>query len=177
MTHLRTSIENLLDALDYDFNHFTLENFIKHIETQIERRILFIEWPMPPYMSGVWISHATEPVEFVFVDRNLSGMLLAHVKLHELAHIVFNHDTLQVTPDRIPQVLTSLQRGEDQAVQAIVRSVLRRSIYVSQEEQAAEMWASVILERVASSSRLNELKQASSQAQTRRFLREVGLDL
>jgi len=172
----RKKSETLLNALDYDFNTFTVDNFIHHIAHEIERDIHYIPWPMPPYMSGVWFTDLEDGMEYVFIDDGLSGVHQTHVKLHELAHIIFNHKTLAVSKERIPEILTALLSDQEREAKMVVRSILRRSLYDGAEEQEAEMWASVILERVARSSRLNELKKPSTQQHTINFLSEVGLD-
>jgi hypothetical protein len=88
---------------------------------------------------GIWL--ATEHEDWVFVERATSPLHRDHILFHELAHMLFGHGDDRSQIDPVPGVLGNLD-GD------MVRRVLGRTSYTTEEEQEAEMLASLILARV-----------------------------
>ena len=60
-----------------------------------EIRIYAIEWPTGVDASGIWLE--AKDVDYVCVDHSLPAPLYDHVVLHELCHILCNHEGTPVT--------------------------------------------------------------------------------
>ncbi|GAA4964455.1 hypothetical protein [Kineococcus glutinatus] len=101
---------------------------------------------LPQYASdgpcGVWISTTT--ADYVFVDESTAGVHRQHILAHELAHVVFDHGGPGVlADDLITRLLPDLDRST-------VDRVLQRGSYSTREEQEAEVFASMVLQRMPS---------------------------
>jgi hypothetical protein len=89
---------------------------------------------------GMWLSMPT--ADYVFFEANTSGWHRDHIILHELGHLVNDHQASDVIDeDTIRELLPHLNS-------AMVQRVLGRMSYSAVEEQEAEVFASVVRERV-----------------------------
>jgi len=92
---------------------------------------------------GVWV--AGPAADYIFYEEGTSPLHREHIILHELSHLLCGHDAAPVLEVEFTQVLFPHLRPD------LVQTVLRRAAYSSEQEQEAELLASLILERVASS--------------------------
>lgn len=105
------------------------------------RPIRVVEWRLPiPGPMGVWISRASDDV--VVVQELATGGHRDHIVLHELAHILCEHEgeTLPGYEPALP-VLADVAPGG--AVQRL------RSAYDSNSEREAELLAAAFAEQLA----------------------------
>jgi hypothetical protein len=154
---IETRMKALLDRLDYDFSHFTMDDFIDWVQAYKGRRISFIPWDMPPGMFGVWMSDADEAVEHVFIDKNIPPLHRVHIQLHELSHIVCDHPTVRLTKDEMRSLLMQAVERPEVLGEALLRAPAKQEM-----EQEAEMLASLIQHRVIAHQRLQQLSIAAS---------------
>lgn len=154
---IEARMKALLDGLDYDFSHFTMDDFINWVQAYKGRQISFIPWDMPPGMFGVWMSDADEAIEHVFIDRNIPPLHKVHIQLHELSHIVCDHPTARLTKAEMRMLL--LQAADNPE---ILNEVLLRAPAKKELEQEAEMLASLIQHQVIAHQRLQQLSIAAS---------------
>ena len=160
-----------LDRLDYDFGHFTLEGFVRWLEEQRGRKILFIPWSLGAGISGAWISDADEPFEYVFYDAAAVGLHQAHIKLHELAHMICGHPTLRLGYREIKALLQG-RLSES----ACLDPVLLRSTHSTEMGMEAETLAALIQERALRFSALEELTAGvSSDEDIAEYMRAMEL--
>ena len=104
---------------------------------------------------GMWI--ATDEADHIFHVTGGSRLHRDHIVLHEIGHMLFDHEVAElpaVTSTRARQAAATakdptLARLLPDLDPAMVRRVLRRGGYSSAQEQAAEMMASLILQRAA----------------------------
>ncbi|MET0135537.1 MAG: hypothetical protein ABW215_18310 [Kibdelosporangium sp.] len=115
---------------------FDLVTFCAHVEKLRGRRLVLK--PMPGLSAaapcGMWLSLAE--TDFVLFEPNTSQLHSEHIILHELAHMLCDH---RLTMDS--SVLARLLPSIDPA---IVKRVLGRVNYATEQEQEAEMLASLI---------------------------------
>ncbi|HLI52105.1 MAG TPA: hypothetical protein VKU87_09920 [Thermomicrobiaceae bacterium] len=78
----------------------------------------------------------------IFYEEATTPLHQEHIILHELCHLVCDHQAPIVAPAEVRQLLFP-----DLNLETVER-ILRRSGYLAQEEQEAEMLASLILEQV-----------------------------
>jgi Zn-dependent peptidase ImmA (M78 family) len=150
-------MKDLLARMDFDFSQFTMDSFTTWVQQQVGRKIRFVLWEMPPGMFGVWLSDAEEPVEYVFIDKNVSPLHQAHIQLHELGHIVCGHPTMRLTKTQMSDLLTQAEQEP-----SILKTALLRSPAKEELEQEAETFAALIQHQVISHERLQQLSVAAS---------------
>ncbi|MFK8850350.1 hypothetical protein [Streptomyces sp. Ac-502] len=117
---------------------FELGAFLDRLAEQRGRPIHLEPQVTPPAgPCGLWI--ATRRADYVFHDAATTALHRDHIVLHEVGHMLSGHSNLlsgeaahALVPDLDP---------------ASVESVLGRSHYSDQDEQEAEMIASLILRR------------------------------
>jgi hypothetical protein len=88
---------------------------------------------------GVWVSAAGR--DFIFYEGNTSVLHQEHIKLHEIGHLLSDHQTTDVLGAQASRLLLP------DLDPAVVNRVLRRTHYSDEEEREAEVIASLILER------------------------------
>jgi len=143
---VKNRMQALLDSLDYDFRQFTLEDFTRWLERRRGRKISFVPWTMPPSMSGAWIAEANGDRDYVFYADETHGIHQAHIKLHELAHMLCGHSTAEVDKKQTRALLR--QTIQDPT---IIHGVLLRShTRTSEKDREAETLTVLIQDRVLS---------------------------
>lgn len=110
-----------------------------------DRPIRVIEWPLPlPGPMGVWI--AREHDDVIVVQEAATGGHRDHIVLHELAHILCEHEGIPLRGYE-SQFLSEF---DDQAAGAA--PVRFRSVYDSASEREAELLATALGERLSDDS-------------------------
>ncbi|TLQ46319.1 hypothetical protein [Streptomyces marianii] len=116
------------------------------VDMVVQRRgkpITLSEVPLPPEVSG-FCARGKER-DFIVVDANASELTRLHAILHELFHLWEEHPSddavhRPMTEETVRQLLPGLKAGP-------VLQVLTRSHYGRPEEQRAEAFATVMLQR------------------------------
>ncbi|MEV4134892.1 hypothetical protein AB0J72_22295 [Dactylosporangium sp. NPDC049742] len=90
---------------------------------------------------GLWL--ATDKADHVFYAAGAGWLHQQHIILHEIGHILCDH----VAPEPEPEDVTALLLPDLDP--ATVARVLRRSSYSAPQEQVAEMIATMLNERAA----------------------------
>lgn len=157
--------------LAFDFSKFEFEHFIHAIEQLHGRQILFIPWEMPPNLYGAWISNTAAPIEFIFFNTRISPILQTHTKLHEIGHLVHNHPTLRVSPEKLKEML------QEENLQTFQNALKRSRENEGKEvlEREAENFARGIVANVITQASLDHLHRPLSKKLTHEFLKELGL--
>ena len=94
--------------------------------------------PLGP--CGLWV--ASDEADYIFYEEGTSALHQRHIILHELSHLVCGHGAPTVAHTELLRLLLP-DVGED-----AVRRVLARGAYLeAEEEQEAELLASLILAR------------------------------
>ena len=162
--------EKILRELNFDFHAFTIEKFIGYVGDKKGRSIIVAPWKMPATMFGAWLSDGEEPKEYIFYRDNVPLLLQIHIQLHELAHLLLGHPTLQITRQLISK---GFQGEKSLRFEALVRL---RSPDKTELETEAETLATIIQERVIRYSQLDQLTHdISSEEKIANFLRTMGL--
>jgi hypothetical protein len=88
---------------------------------------------------GLWV--AAESADHIFHEAATSPLHRDHIILHELCHLLCDHEPASVLDDELARLLfPHLDAG-------LVRRILARSSYSAIQEQEAELLASMIRER------------------------------
>lgn len=145
-TALRSRCEQRLSQLPLP-TPFTVDRFREALVVHRSRLLTINAMPTlgPDAPSGVWI--ATERADHVFVDETARPLHREHIVLHEIAHIVCDH---QGAPAMTDEDVSALLPALD--VEMVAR-VLGRARYTQADEQEAELLATMIAQRVHRSDR------------------------
>lgn len=131
-------VKNKLDALDFDFSHFTLAAFADHVGVKLGRRIEFIPLLMPAGVYAAWIRDRELPLDYIFFNPNLPSLLLEHSQLHELGHLICQHQTLLIGTAELDRLM---QQGDPAG--ALCRSQKVKSDLEEQEAETLAAWVQV----------------------------------
>lgn len=116
---------------------FTIDAFCTSLSQERGRPIRLA--PLPDGNGspcGLWV--ATAEVDWVFHQVATSPLHQEHIILHELAHMIFDHEIVRARPETLR---TRLLPNLDPRV---VAAVLARGQYSDEQEQEAEMLAGLI---------------------------------
>lgn len=160
----------ILGELNYDFRAFTIDHFIRWIETVKGRKIILHPWEMPSGMFGAWMSDGDGPREFIFYRNDVPRIHQIHIQLHELSHFLCGHPTKSITKKAIRD---SRAGGSDLPFDELVKL---RSPEMSVYEHEAESLASLIQDQVIRYSHIEQLtKGGSSDEKIADYLKDLGL--
>lgn len=128
--NVKARMRQLLDEIDYDFSHFTLEEFARWLEDRRGRRIVFVPWTMPPALSGAWAAECGGS-DYIFYEEHTHPLHQAHIKLHELAHMLCGHSTVEVGSGRVQAFLDQTTAAPAAAQHVLLRSVKVTGTYAT----------------------------------------------
>ena len=136
---LRRRCEHVLDGVDIP-DPFDVDAFASTIAGRRQRALHLLPKQTPVGPCGVWL--AMPEADYVFYENGTSAVHREHIILHELGHLLGEHEAHETIDDDV------LRELFPQLDPAMVRRVLGRTTYSAAEEQEAEMIASMVLERV-----------------------------
>jgi hypothetical protein len=87
---------------------------------------------------GLWVALPT--ADFIFYERDTGPLHQQHIILHEVGHLLCNHKAAISEAEALGLLLPDVPKQ-------LVRDVLQRGAYSAEQDQEAEMFASLILER------------------------------
>jgi hypothetical protein len=138
--NVKTRMQGILDNLNYQFEDFTVDGFVEWVEQQRERPIVFLPQALPSPIFGAWVKgHDRDVIVF---ETDTSAIHQTHIKLHEMAHMLCDHPTVELEEEEI-QILF---RGAN--VDLELQPLLLRSQHSDENEREAEMLTSLIQKRV-----------------------------
>jgi hypothetical protein len=100
-------------------------------------------------VSGAWA--AMESIDIVFYEQHATPFHQQHIILHELSHILCEHQGFDFTEEGLRSLLLT-----DAPIERL--RTLQSNHYSDEEEREAEMLASLILERVNNAQADNAIK-------------------
>lgn len=134
---LRQRCERLL--LDIDVPQpFDIDDFATLIANQRGRPLRLVAKTSPLGPCGMWL--ALPDTDYVFYEAATTRLHRDHIVVHELAHLLASHEPSDTVD---PAILKTLLPNLDPAV---VQRVLARAEYSADQEQEAEMIASLVLQ-------------------------------
>jgi len=147
-----------LAAIDYDFDRFTLEGFVRWVEHKRGRPIVFVPCHLPATVFGGWVFAGDR--DYVFYEADTPPLHQAHIRLHEMAHMLLGHPTLRVDVQQ-----TQALRGETGTDLTSVDALRLRSAHSDELEQEAELLATLIRDRALRRTRSRTLAGITAQDQ------------
>ncbi|MFE1189978.1 hypothetical protein [[Kitasatospora] papulosa] len=129
---------------------FDLDRLVANVEEARGRRIVFV--PLPDALvadtglCGLWVKHASEPIDLILHAQSASAFHLQRIKLHELVHL-WHDDADGLTAEEMAELLHA---GLSSAlVERLIASgkIAARRRYESHRELRTESAAALIHEQ------------------------------
>lgn len=136
---VRQTCEALLDRWGMDHG-CGIDELHRYLSAQNERPIHLIPMPFPErHLFGLWLK--MDDFDIIAYEKAASASHKEHIIAHELAHIAFQHrGSVKFEESATGPLFSDVEPG-------VVKGMLMRSRYSDDEEQEAEMMASLILAR------------------------------
>lgn len=160
---LASRIEQNIHRIGYDFEDFTIDHFIKHIEQITRRDIILQSYPLSSQISGIWVKAQT--ANYIIYNDNHHPTYQNHIILHEIAHIMLGHQPkplINVLPELMGVGLFRTYLVDDQSV----------------EEIEAETWVNLLHSQIMKNGRFSMLlKQSTTVSALEPFITGMSIDL
>lgn len=134
---LRRRCEERLRRLTSNFP-LQLDRFIADVVAARPRPLSFMAVPLLGQPYGLWLTDGS--IECIWYERDTTPAHQRHIILHELCHLLCDHQPIDATV--IDGPLPHLDRERLQAI-------MLRSGYSAAQEREAELLASLIMERLS----------------------------
>ena len=144
-------IKQIVNALDYDFSRFALEDFIDYLSRRRTRPLKLVHWPTKtPKAMGCWLVRKQVDVIALLYPEGTHPLLLEHIGLHEVAHVLLDHTPQSIGDMTTPEFVTFMYHRNAKLLEGRQRSKDdEASDYInSPEEIEAEYMADVLARRV-----------------------------
>jgi hypothetical protein len=150
-----------LAALDLP-RPFDVHTFCANVGRTRRRPLVLLEMDLPPAAPcGLLVS--TDERDYVVYARATTPLHQEHIILHELAHVLCGHaEGVRLGDEHARRLFPRLAPDT-------VRRVLGRGAYSSEEEQEAELLASMILQRTVRDRRTSPVTDPAAAANLRRL--------
>ena len=136
---IRRQCESALEGVPVP-NPFDINDFCRVISSRRGRALHLLPKQTRLGPCGVWLS--LPEVDYVFYEAETSQLHREHIILHELGHLLCEHQPTEVIDEEVvAQLLPDLNP-------AVVHRILGRTTFTAIEEQEAEMLASLVRGRV-----------------------------
>jgi hypothetical protein len=154
-----------LDELDLP-RPFDVRTLCADLGRRRGRPVELVEMALPAGApSGLWLS--TGQRDYIVYEQATSPLHQEHIILHEVSHLLCGHTGgSMLSEEHISHLFPQLDPG-------MIRRVLGRAGYSSEEEQEAEMLASMILRRAERHRRAPRVTDPAAADNLRRL--EAGL--
>lgn len=139
LAELRRKCETRLRSLELPAP-FDLESFCRSLSARRRRPIVLQPLEVPAGLGGLWA--ATEKADYVLYQAGTRPLHRLQIILHELSHLICDHQPMTVTEEEFLRVLLP-----DLSPQAFGH-MLKRAAYSTEEEREAELLATLLLTRI-----------------------------
>lgn len=141
----------------YRYSNLPIDELTAQIAAQRGREIVIAESDfsgLQQTLCGLWLGLPSR--DLIFISDDLSGLHRDHVILHELAHLLLDHQVVDaVSIEEMASLFPSLPA-------ALVKRMLQRSHYDTEQEREAEELASAIAGKTRGTHRSTWVDQADA---------------
>lgn len=130
---------------------FDLDEFLSTLATQRGKRIVLVPTTLRSgHPCGLLLS--TVEVDYIYCATQLPPLHSQHTVMHEVGHLLFGHGTAPGARGETPRVagVDALRLLLPALPEKLISRILGRVSYVSEQEQEAELFASLVLARATS---------------------------
>ena len=152
---IRRQCESALEGVPVP-NPFDINDFCRVISSRRGRALHLVPKQTRLGPCGVWLS--LPEVDYVFYESETSQLHREHIIMHELGHLLCEHQPTEVIDEEVvAQLFPHLNP-------AVVQRVLGRTTYTAVEEQEAEMLASLVRGRVEHELRTTRKREGDTES-------------
>jgi hypothetical protein len=145
LARLRRRCQAKLEALGLQLPvPFTIEGFCAVLGERLGVRIVLVPVDTSTGPCGLWV--ATDTTRYFFYEQTTSQLHQEQIIGHEAGHLVFDHDGADVRDGAELAGLLGLDV-------TVIRRMLGRTSYTTEEEQEAEVFGTLLLERAVHATR------------------------
>lgn len=147
---MATRCEELIDTLVIP-RPFDIDHFLASLAEKRGKQIQLIPGRLgADQPCGMLIS--TTEIDYIYCASNVSPLQSQHTVMHEVGHLLFDHCTSVSDCGEAPRVAgdDALRLLLPTLSPALVRRILGRTIYATDQEREAELFASLVLSRISS---------------------------
>lgn len=135
---LRRRCRTRMEALSIP-DPWNFEEFCKSVAAHTGRALRVIQIPtMPEGLCGLYVS--TAGADYIYIPMGTTVFHREHIAMHEIGHLIAGHQGGVGVSDLAADLLPDLNP-------ALVRAVLGRTSYTSEQEQEAEYFATLVAKR------------------------------
>lgn len=135
--------KSIIDSLPIP-HPFDADAFRAALETRRNRRLVLTAAPLPPGCTGLWA--ASQSADYIFYGQHATPAEQLRVISHEIGHMTLGHRGTRVSASEFARLLfPHLDPRKVASALALVPIVAR---YSETEEDEAETFASLLLERI-----------------------------
>jgi Zn-dependent peptidase ImmA (M78 family) len=163
---LRRRCESALSTLELPARGMDVELLRQRLEARRGRRITLTPLAGSRAAHGLWLS--TDTADYVHYEGNTTPWHQQNTICHEFSHMLLGHDADAATATAEETLLLPDIAGDT------VRFVLHRSAYDSRQEQEAEYFAMLIMQRIEHASALPRVTADAEGAAAVRLLQALG---
>ncbi len=146
---LQTEAEDIVASMPIP-RPFDLDRLVANIQEVRGRQIAFV--PIPDALvadtglCGLWVKHASEPIDLILHAQSASVFHLQRIKLHELVHL-WHDDAVGLTAEEMAELLNTGLSSE--LVERLIANgkIAARRRYESRKELRTESAAALIHEQ------------------------------
>lgn len=123
---------------------FDIDVFRAALEAQRNRRLVLTAATLPPGCTGLWA--ASRSADYIFYGRDAAPAEQLRAIGHELGHMILGHGGTQISTSEFARLLfPHLDPNKVATALALVPVIAR---YSATEEAEAEVFASLLLDRI-----------------------------
>jgi hypothetical protein len=164
----RVEIEHVIDTLAYDFRAFTPFDFVEHVQTVLQQSIYVLSVPLGPGFFGFWVRKPK--AHYIIHNTDLHPTHKIHTLLHELAHIVLQHQGKPLSEVVSPEIAAQLGIGGGTGLQRVATLDWRDD----PQEIECETFAYLIQQKLAQVERLEAITAGTSIEPLQRYVDAMG---
>lgn len=142
MKDLTHKLEHHIQSMRYDFEAFTIDHFVKHIEQITDRDIILQSSPFDSHISGIWVKAQT--ANYIIYNNQHHPIYQNYIILYLIAHIILGHEPkslINMFPELIGFSLFCPSLIDDQSI----------------EEIEAKTWVNLLHSQIMKNGRYNML--------------------
>lgn len=161
LAHLKDQLRPVADQ--FELHGADVESFRRYLEEFRQRPVYLVPQSLGPEIHGLWA--ATDTADYILFEEATTPYHQRHIVLHEGSHMLQGH----VGPS-LPELAARLVAHLEPK---LVRSLLCRTVFSTQEEAEAEVLATLIEERMdqASATSVSSTSPKTTRDITQFFLR------
>ncbi len=161
-------INKAIVGLNYDFEQFSLQHFLQHVQHVRKKEIVLRPYPFRGDLTGLWIP--AKHADYIAFSDPAHSIFRTHIIIHEIGHMLLNHRLHRLADVIPPDLLEELS-----SVELLIE--FRGLRYDEPSEQEAEFFVHYFQKQITKAKGFTYLTgEATSITEIARFMKGLGYD-